>query len=232
MALVRYGGGIVQMSGAIAGDVFARNATCNYVRARTKPTNPNTEHQQKIRGSIAVLCARWSTVLTAAQRAAWGVYASNVVMKNKLGESVYLSGFNHYIRSNIIAESLAETIVDAGPVIFELPGKDPTLSVSASEATQELTIGFDNTLPWAVEDGGHIYFFQGLPQNAQRNYFGGPWRFFGYRVGVDPGGPVEPYVNTGVFAVAEGQHQWVYARIRRADGRLSEIFRADTFCAA
>ncbi|GAI58374.1 unnamed protein product, partial [marine sediment metagenome] len=39
MALVKYGGGITQMSGSIAGNTFARNRYGNYVRSRTKPIN-------------------------------------------------------------------------------------------------------------------------------------------------------------------------------------------------
>lgn len=232
MALVKYGGGITQMSGSIAGNTYARNRYGNYARARTKPVNPNSSRQVAVRSALAALTERWSDTLTAAQRAAWNLYASNVAMKNKLGETIHLSGFNHYLRSNVIALQIANTIVDDGPVVFELPEQDPTLAVTASEATQELTVSWDNAADWAVEDGGHIYLFQGAPQNPQRNFFAGPWRFLGYRIGVDPGGPVMPWVGTGPFAIAEGQRQWIYARIRRADGRLSESFRDDTFVAA
>ncbi|GAI01350.1 unnamed protein product, partial [marine sediment metagenome] len=45
MALIKYGGGIVQISGSIAGTVFARNKMGNYARPRTKPVNPRTARQ-------------------------------------------------------------------------------------------------------------------------------------------------------------------------------------------
>lgn len=232
MALAKYGGGVIQLSGSIGGNTFARNSTSNYVRARTKPINPNTARQQTVRGAIAFLCAMWSDTLTAVQRTAWGLYAANVAMKNKLGETIHLSGFNHFIRSNLIAKMVPYPLISAGPVIFELPAKDPTLAVTASEATQILTCAYDDTMAWATEDAAYIFFFQGQPQNAQRNFFDGPWRLIGSVAGIDPGGPVEPHAAAAAFAIAEGQHQWIYARIMRADGRLSEIFRADTFCAA
>lgn len=232
MALVKFGGGIVQMSGSIAGNTFARNHYGNYVRARTKPVNPQTARQQEVRAIIAVLTARWSTTLTAAQRTAWNLYGSSVAMTNKLGETVYLTGFNHYIRSNTIASMVPYPLIDAGPVVFELPAQDPTFAVTASEATQILTLAYDDTMDWATEDTAYIYFFQGKPQNAQRNFFDGPWRFIGSVGGIDPGGPVEPHAAAAAFAIAEGQRQWVYARIQRADGRLSLPFRADVFVAA
>lgn len=232
MALVKYGGGIVQMSGSIAGNTFARNAYGNYVRARTKPVNPNTARQQGVRAAIATLTTRWSSTLTAPQRTAWNLYGTSVGMLNHLGETIHLSGFNHYIRSNVTRETGPTVLVDDGPVIFELPAQDPTLAVTASEATQQLTTTFDNTMDWSVEDGSFLFLFQGIPMNPQRNFFGGPWRFFRYVGGVAPGGAASPDVSAAVFAIAEGQRQWIYARISRADGRLSEPFRADTFTAA
>lgn len=232
MALIRYGGGIVQMSGSIAGDTFARNRYGNYSRARTKPVNPNTSYQQSVRAALALLTTRWSTTLTPAQRTAWNTYGTNVAMKNKLGEVIYLTGFNHYIRSNCNIVRIGMTPVDAGPAIFELPAKDPTFAVTCSEATQNITATFDNTMAWSVEDGGLLFMFQGQPQNLQRNFFGGPWRFWTAVEGVDPGGAASPKIAPAIFTMAEGQRQWVYARIMRADGRLSEDFRADCFCAA
>jgi len=232
MALIKYGGGIVQMSGSIAGTTHARNRYGNYVRARTKPINPNTALQVAVRTALSELTARWSQTLTAAQRTAWNLYASSVAMKNKLGETVYLSGFNHYIRSNSFRNVGGYATVDNGPVIFELPAADPTYAVAFSEATQQVTITYDNTRAWALEDGAYFVHFQGSPQNAQRNFFDGPWRSTGNIAGDPLGPPATPVAGAVAFAVAELQRVWCYARIARADGRLSEKFRADTFCAA
>lgn len=232
MALVKFGGGIIQMSGSIAGNTFAKNRYGNYVRARTKPVNPNTARQVEVKAIMAMLTTRWAQTLTNPQRTAWNLYASSVTMKNRLGEVINHTGFNHYIRSNFIAAMVPYPIVDDGPVVFELPDQDPTFAVTCSEATQVLTMAYDDTMNWATEDTAYMYFFQGKPQNAQREFFDGPWRFLGSVGGIDPGGPVEPHASAAAFAISEGQRQWVYARIQRADGRLSEVFRADTFCLA
>lgn len=232
MALIKYGGGIIQMSGSIAGNVFARNRSGNYSRARTKPINPNTARQVAVRATMAFLVEMWAETLTGVQRTAWNLYAASVAMKNRLGESIKLTGFNHFIRSNFIANMVPYPLISDGPTVFELPAQDPTLAVTASEATQILTCAYDDTQPWATEDAAYIFFFQGTPQNLQRNFFDGPWRFIGSVGGIDPGGPVEPHAAAADFAMAEGQRQWIYARIMRADGRLSETFRADCFVAA
>lgn len=232
MALIKFGGGITEMRGSIAGNTFSRNRYGAYARARTKPVNPNTAGQQTVRASMAFLTDRWANTLTALQRTAWNLYGSNVVMTNKLGESINLSGFNHYIRSNMPRKATSQAVIDAGPVVFEIPEADPLLSITGTEAAQTIDIAFDNTLPWAVEDGGLMFEYQGIPQNPQRNFFGGPWRCCGVCVGVDPGGPATPHVRPVQFAIAEGQHQWVYCRITRADGRLSAPFRTDEYIAA
>lgn len=232
MALVKFGGGIVQMSGSIAGNTFARNRYGNYSRARTTPINPNTERQSAVRAALAEVTTQWSQTLDAAQRAAWNLYANSVNMKNRLGEVINLTGFNHFIRSNTIRSTQGVAIVEDGPTVFELPAQDPALAVTASEATQILSIVIDNTMAWAVEDGALIFFYQGTPQNGQRNFFAGPWRYLTAIAGIDPGGAATPVAANAVFPIAEGQRQWIYARIQRADGRLSEVFRSDVLVAA
>lgn len=226
MALVKYGGGIIQMSGSIAGTVFARNRYGNYARARTVPTNPATDRQESIRAAVASLSQRWADTVTAVQRTAWNLYGNSVNMKNRLGETVHMSGYNHYIRSNSVLLQIGETPIDAGPVIFELPEQDPTFAFTGSEATQTLSFVFDNALAWANEVGGFLVKYQGSPQNAQRNFFGGPYRYIGTIDGaVSP--PTSPDDETPIpFVITEGQAQWCYARILRADGRLSEKFHA------
>jgi len=232
MALIKFGGGVVQMTGSIAGSTFARNRYGNYARARTKPTNPNTAGQQVVRATLSELTTRWAQTLTAGQRTAWNLYGSSVTMKNRLGEAIFLTGFNHYIRSNSIPVRLGLTPVDDGPVIYELPEADPAFAITISEATQNITATYDDTLAWATETGGLLCMFQGSPQNAQRNFFAGPWLLWTAVQGVDAAPPASPKIAPAVFAVAEGQHVWCYARILMADGRLSEPFRNDILVAA
>ncbi len=222
MALVRYGGGIVQMSGSIAGDTFARNRYGNYARARTKPINPNTNDQNAVRAAVAMLTERWIETLTALQRTAWGLYASNVVMKNRLGESVHLTGFNHYIRSNANRARWGFATIDDGPVVFELPDKDPAFAFTASEATQNFTIAYNAALEWANETGGSFWLQGGLPQNVTRNFYAGPWRRILRISGADGAPPASPHVTNNWIAIAEGQRIWLRGRIERKDARISE----------
>lgn len=226
MALVKYGGGIIQMSGSIAGNTFARNRYGNYVRARTIPTNPNTPDQQEVRAAIAWLTEHWASTLTPAQRTAWNLYADSVNMLNKLGEVVHLSGFNHFVRSNAIRKRNADAVIVTGPTTFDIPEHDPLLAQSSSEATQNLTVVYDDTEEWCDLDDAHMYIFVGKPMNPQRNFFAGPWKFGDALDGSVATPPTSPATVASPFAIAEGQALWIYARIAMDDGRLSEPFRA------
>lgn len=227
MALVKYGGGVTQMSGSIGGDTHARNRSGNYVRARTKPVNPNTALQQRARAAVAVLVERWAETLTGVQRIAWNLYASSVNMKNRLGEAIKLSGFNHYVRSNSFLAQYALTLIDAGPTTFSLPDKDPTISIAGSAGTQRFTTTFDDGLDWCSEDNAYLTALMGQPQNAQRNFFAGPWKGIRYLSGNSGAPLASPLELVPLHVITEGQRTWVQFRVYRADGRVSETFEAN-----
>jgi len=243
MALIRYGGGIIQMSGSIAGNTYARNRYGNYARARTKPVNPNSSSpllgrdpddgsQAKVRSAIAALSARWSQTLTSDQRTAWNLYASNVAMKNKLGETVYLSGYNHYIRSNTIRMAYYGRSFDDGPTVFELPAKDPTIIFQPEVHEQKCKLTFDDTMDWCDEDDAAIQIWEGVPQNPQRNFFAGPFLGIKDKGGSSGDPPTSPEWFTNLHTLAVGEKVWYKIRIRRADGRLSEPFYANAIVVA
>jgi len=232
MALIKYGGGITQMSGSIGGNTYARNRYGNYARARTKPTNPNSARQQSIRSFMAELTTRWAQTLSAAQRTAWNLYGTSVVMKNRLGESTYLTGFNHYIRSNMWRLDLGQTVIDAGPTTFELPEQDGMIAITASEATQLISVSFDDTMDWCSEDNAGLMILEGAPQNPQRNFFAGPFQGRSAKMG-NSGTPItSPQTYAAIHVITELQKIWVQFRIIRADGRISEPFRRNCFIAA
>lgn len=222
MAVVKYGGGITQISGSIAGTVFARNRYGNYTRPRTKPVNPNSTLQAQVREALSALAVMWNATLTAAKRSAWNTYAAAVAMKNRLGETIYLTGFNHFIRSNVILSDKGLTVVTDGPTILSLPEKDPTFAVAGDATSQNLSVTFDNTLAWAGEDEGFMFVYMGRPQLVTRNFFNGPWKYADKIDGDSVTPPTSPTTMTAPMTLVEGQKVFCYARIQRADGRLSE----------
>ena len=232
MALVKYGAGVVQASGSIGGTTFSRNRFGNYMRAKTKPVNPASAGQGEVRTSMSFLVEAWNATLTAAQRIAWNSYGSAVAMKNRLGETIYLTGFNHFIRANSWLKRNAKTIIAAGPTALVLPEQDPVFSIAASAASGDITITYDDTLAWDNETGGYLIVYQGTPQAATRNFFNGPWRQLGNIPG-ETGTPVaSPQDLSAVFTLVAGQKIWCYARIIRSDGRMSNPFAVSAIVGA
>lgn len=232
MALIKFGGGIVDARGSVAGNVFSRNRFGAYLRSRVVPVNPNSSRQQVMRAAVQTITQRWKNTLTDAQRAGWAAYAAAVAWTNKLGETQYLTGFNMYVRTNVFLTQIGGTVVDAAPTELSLASGDASFSIAASEATQLITVTFDDNLDWAGEDDAYMAVYCGTPQNSTRNFYAGPWRYAGKFSG-DTAVPISsPLTLTAPFQIAENQKIWCQARIVRADGRLSQQFRDDAVCGA
>lgn len=231
MALIRYAEG-QQRSGSIGATVYSHNRYGQYIRPRTVPVNPNTDRQVAIRNALRALTIAWDNTLTDAQRGAWEIYAANVPWLNKFGDTVLLTGLSHYLRSN--APLLQSTFprVDDAPTIFNLATAELALAATASEATQQISVTFDDTATWCSEDDAHQFVFAGLPQNPSRKFFAGPYRLAGTIDGDSMTPPTSPLAIASPFAFAAGQRLWIRTRIARADGRLSEFAQANFLGAA
>lgn len=243
MATVKLGPAILDARGKIAGVVFSKNKSSHYIRASKKPVNPRgvnskfardpeNDGQSFIQAALAQLTVRWSQTVTALQRTGWEVYASNVTMLNKLGESITLSGFNHYIRSNVIAFSSYGVAYDAPPTIFELAEQDPAVRVEPDATTQQVALIFDDTMEWVDENGATLWIWEGMPQNPQRTFFGGPYLGLKDKAGSSGSPKSSPESFSTIHTVSEGQRVWYRFRIQRADGRISEPFYANNLVVA
>lgn len=231
MALVRLAEG-QQRSGSIGGTVFSHNRYGAYIRARSVPVNPQTSRQVAARNRVKALASAWQNILTQGQRDAWDLYADTVGWLNKLGESVHLTGLNMYVRTNAIALQATLARIDAAPTNFTLAVAEQALDGSASEATQNATMIYDDTATWDNETGACQVFYCGSPVNSGISFFNGPWRLMTFVHGVTGAPVASPVVGTYQYPIADGQRLHVYSRIMRADGRLSGPARTTFLCAA
>ena len=145
-----------EMSGSIGGLTYARNKGGQYVRQRSQVTNPNSPAQQAARSAMAYLAGYWLSTLTAAERTAWEDYAKNVSVTNRLGEKIYLSGQNMFIRSNAPRQRNSLAIVDAAPTEYILAELEPVgadMAGTAGGTSFDLT--FDDSADWCSDDGAH-----------------------------------------------------------------------------
>lgn len=219
-----------QRSGSIGGTVWSHNSSGAYIRNRTVPVNPNTDRQNAVRVAVRNLAIFWGTELTQALRDGWNQYAAAVTWLNALGQSINLTGLNHFIRCN--TQKLVSGIarIDQAPAIQDIGDAEDQLAATASEATQDLTIDGNAAGPWLVEALGWQYYYMGLPQNASIKFFGGPYRFVTAVPGAGP--PPFPIVIAAPWVFQEGQRIWLRSRIQRGDGRLSEFAQTNFLAAA
>jgi len=227
MGLVRFGGGVIQISGSIAGTVHARNRFGNYIRPRTKPVNPRTPRQEAVRAIVSFLAEYWHQDLSVVERGLWDTYAAAVPMKNRLGETIHPTGFNHFIRTNSVRMSVELPVLDAAPSVLSLPEKDVVLACSEEDiAGQTFTFLCEND-GWAANGDPKlcILIAQGRPQLVSRNSFFGPWRHMGV-VSIAEG-TAGTSTEPASFSFALGQKVWFLARVLTVSGRLSQPWQLD-----
>lgn len=228
--LVRLGGGVIDARGSIAGNTFSKNRFGHYVRPRTKPVNPKSDRQCQARVRIQELAEYWhSAAMSNEARGAWDAYAAAIIMDNKLGEPIRLTGFNHFIRSNAARIAAGGALIEPGPEIQSLPEADDSFAVAGDGTSQLLNVFFDATKPWAKETGAYLLVDMGMPRLHTRNYFGGPWRVAAAIAGVDTTGVSSPQTMLAPFTLTNTQKVWCRATILRLDGRASNKFRAPAF---
>lgn len=212
-------------SGKLGDIVAARNPSGMYLRRHVIGTNPNSTRQNTIRSRLSLLAPQWETELTPAERIGWDNYAQQTPVTGRGGEINNISGFNHFIRTNQACLEGSVTVKTAAPALNLLAENDPTLAAAISVATQNISLTFNNALPWAGEAGGKLLVYMGTPVNSSRTFFGGPWRYAGAISGATPTPPTSPATLAVPFPVQLGQKVWLQARILRADGRLSDPFQ-------
>ena len=228
--LIKWGAGIIEGRGSIAGMTASRNKSGAIIRARTKPVNPRSDRQSEARVRIQMLAEYWhSAAMSNAERGSWEAYAAAVAWNNGLGETIRLSGFNHFVRSNASLLAAGGAIVEPGPEEQALPEADETLAVAGDNGTQFLTVAFDIAKLWALETGGYLLVEMSMPQLHTRNSAGSHWRVAAAIAGIDTTGVTSPQNIVAPFTLTTNQKIWCRASIIRKDGRTSNKFYAPAF---
>lgn len=215
-----------QASGSIAGLTYSRNRGGQYVRARAIPTNPNSPRQADIRNCMANAVTDWKS-LSAPARTSWETYAQNTPMTNRVGDTIYLTGQQQWIRTHTVAQYNGLDPVSLfanAPTIFDL-GNTGTLGFeTVSELGGNCIFSVGDTPAWAGDDGAYVAIQLGRQVNPTVNFYKTPLRSADFVPG-DSTTPITSftanYTTTwGNDPVAPGK---VFARlvVLQSDGRLS-----------
>lgn len=224
---------MTQASGSIAGVTYSRaKGGTLYRRARAIPVNPDSTLQVQVRAAFTQLVTDWIENLTSVQRTAWNTYGQNVLVTNKLGDSVARSGQNWFIACNTprlqanakLGTSIPQ--VNTGPTMYDrgdfTTPDPPTFSVASG-----FSMAFTAADAWANEDDAFMLIYMGRPRNPSRQFFKGPYRLIQSIAGNSVTPPTSPdtllttIINSRGFVLVEGQVVDVQVAVVRADGRLS-----------
>lgn len=216
-----------EMSGSMGGFVASHNRGGQYLRIRVVPTDPQSANQIAIRNSVGTLSTRWSSTLTADQRAEWATYAQQVPLPNRLGDPRLVSPLAHFIRSNTPRLQAGLGVVDDGPAILntgDFNALNAGLAATATAGT--IDVFFDNADSWATTTGGALLVYLSQPKPVTVNFFKGPYRFVSGINGATTTPPVSPASGIAVaWPFSVGQKLFWQLRATTSDGRLSFVAR-------
>lgn len=204
------------MSGSLGGATYSHNKGGAYVRKRSIPTNPNALKQQAARAILATLSSAWS-LLTDTQRAEWADYAVVNPIVDSLGQSIFLSGQQHYVGLNARLLGAGAARVDSAPTgtgPAQLTTVTPTLTAPGT-----ISIVF---APTPAAAGLRIVCWCTIPSTAGRNPNFRAARLIGYTAAA----AASPAVFTSPYPAIATQVSNLYVAVMDAAGRLSPYQRA------
>lgn len=218
------GGGAA--SGKLGALVASRAKNTQYLRARTKPVNPNTVPQQGVRNALKTLASTWQHLSDIAQ-ALWSGYAVEVRKTNALGDPGTLSGVNWYVGNNIPRVNAGLTIITNGPTTFDLgnPTFGDTFAFDCGGTNPSTTaiINLGNTtLPIANDTESFLLCYVSRPFSPGRARPSGANQLLGI---IAANTTTASHSFTSPFPRADtASGMQLTVRLTRSDGRLSSPF--------
>jgi hypothetical protein len=173
MAKIKLGSNIVGISGKMAGHVFANNRGGNYMRVKTKPTNPRTVAQMGARNRFTSLSQAWKSI-TDAQRNAWNAAVSNWGRTNVFGDIKSPTGAQLFqkLNNNLVNCGSAQiSDVPQPAAVFAFT----SLAIAAAAGAGTMTATFAPAIP----AGTKVLVFATAPQSAGKSYVTNLYRQIG-----------------------------------------------------
>lgn len=161
MALVKFGGGVTEFRGTLAGNIFSRNKGGAYVKKFTIPTNPQTQAQLAIRAIFSQISTAWSG-LTQAQRDGWIARAATIPFENSVGDEYFLSGKGLFQKVNTVTLSVEEAVFENIPGDSVVPDTVAEYTIAASVGAQSIILTSDT----ANIPADRKYVTDGAPQST------------------------------------------------------------------
>lgn len=226
MPLMLYGGGVADMRGHAGGTVFTRSRAGTTSRSKTSGIRTTSKYTSESRNLQSLFSQNWSNVLNSTQRASWNAYALTAPVTNALGNVVYLSGHNWYVRANVNITRAAGTAILVPPAGTSYPGLTSLSIVAGHTLLTSLQLTF--TFPGA---GGtpYLHMFASPAISPGISQVSSRLRFIG--AVAMPASPYDASVNYNlrfhdVLSIVGKQVFVLASVVDQASGLISAPFRA------
>jgi len=154
---------ISEIRNKIAATVFSRNRAGAIIRNRITPVNRRSSLQTVARQRLASQSTAWRG-LTQAQRDSWIAAAPNFPQQDNLGQTIFLSGEQLFVRSNINLIIIGQPAITDAPVPAVFSVTTLAINVLSSIA---MTLDFT---PTPVEAGFSLVIFATSGKSAGREF--------------------------------------------------------------
>ncbi|MBA7580373.1 hypothetical protein ES708_22264 [subsurface metagenome] len=172
MAIIKLGPVVSDARGSVGGTVFSRNAAGAYMKQRTTPTWPGKPKQINITTLLSTVIDDWKTALSTPERDAWNSLAAVTSLPNKLGEQFSPSGWNLFMKANMMLDLTGQDHITAAPVAAIAPA--PQLTIVHSPGTGLRVVAIGN---WDTSPSGKILYHDHLNGPLSVNYYKGPYTY-------------------------------------------------------
>jgi len=173
MAKVLFGPIVSEARNKEGSVVFSRGPYGAYTRAWVMPDETPSARRTLVWDNFAIRAARWSTVLTEAQRQAWRDYALTHPRTDRFGNPQIWSGLHMYLSFNMIQVAIYGGFVDTPPPTTP---NYTLLNFTASASASGAYIRIDTFTPESA-GGWALLLFATAQQNVGRKCMSGLLRW-------------------------------------------------------
>ncbi len=103
MVMIKASRSANQISGRLGGNIFSINGGTQLMRSPARKIKSEPSASQKLRRKAWTTLQQryWKRILTTQFKSEWTVYANNHPIKNRIGDSIRLTGFSMFMRINL-----------------------------------------------------------------------------------------------------------------------------------
>ena len=196
MAKFTPGAIVSEVRNKIAASVYTKNRAGAAIRNRTTPINRRSVGQTQKRQQLSSLSSGWRA-LSAANILAWNAAAPSFPQQDQLGQTIFLTGHQLYVRLNANLLLIGGAAITTPPT----PASFAVLAVGAISAvasTGVITVAFT---PTPVPAGFNLIIKATAPVSAGKSFVGNS--AFRYIQNVAPAG-TSPATLTAAYAAVFG----------------------------